>query len=105
MEYSKGPWRVGKKPYHAGERIVSSDGISIAQVYGSDVNDPKTGKADAKLIARAPVLLDLLIDARKRLAELIGRPCECDNTHEAAGVRCCLCEYAKEIQWAGGKVE
>jgi hypothetical protein len=99
MEYTKGPWRVGK-PFRVGERIVGNK-ADIAQVYGSSNN----ARADAKLIVKAPVLLDLLVDARKRLAGFIGRPCECDNMHEAAGVLCCLCEYAKEIGKAGGKVE
>lgn len=49
-------------------------------------------------------LLALLIDARNRLKEFIGAPCECDNTHGAAVTRCCLCEYADAIRRARERI-
>lgn len=31
------------------------------------------------------------------LETLIGSDCECDNTHEANGTSCCLCQYRAAI--------
>lgn len=41
--------------------------------------------------------VELLKDARDRLVGFIGSDCECDNTHEQNGTKCCLCEYLDAI--------
>ena len=39
-------------------------------------------------------------DALSRLEDWIGSDCECDNTHEANGTKCCLCELREAISEA-----
>ncbi len=70
-------------------RVGKSTGVSEKQAirYG-------------KLQAAAPELLAMLKDATSRLIEWVGSDCECDNTHEATGRKCCICEYNDVIDKA-----
>lgn len=48
-------------------------------------------------------LLAALKDARSRLIDFTCAECECDNTHDANGTMCCLCEYTAAIAKAEGR--
>lgn len=65
--------------------------------YDKHCADP-IAAAEADLLGKA---LNLLADAHDRLADFIGSDCECDNTHEANGTTCCLCQYSALLTRAG----
>lgn len=81
--HTPGPWQHRQ---HSGNdsRVIHDGTAPIGMAYEM---------ADARLIAEAPAMLEALRDAVARLAGFIGSSCECDNTHEANGTQCCLCEY------------
>lgn len=46
---------------------------------------------------RRLTVTEALTDAISRLEDWIGTNCECDNTHEANGTTCCLCQYRETL--------
>ncbi len=75
--HTKGPWLIGKD-----KMIVDADGRPVASMFGrlkdnSEIDGRPETEANRKLIALAPELLDLLLDARVDLAHM-GR-------HDIAG--------------------
>lgn len=59
-KHTPGPWHVGRKQNHGGttsaERIVSEDGEAIC----AELSWHDDGEANARLIAAAPELLEML---------------------------------------------
>ena len=93
------PWAVACSPINGKQVIVHHKGKSLATCRGPNAEN------NAKHIKSAPNLLALLIDATNRLEGFLNTDCECDNTHEANGTECCLCQYRKEIASAQGAIQ
>ena len=101
------------RPWHLGERqaasiIYAADGYAVADVKTYHHKHAGASDANAALIVTAVntygervALVEALRDATARLAGYIGATCECDNTHEANGTVCCLCEYREALRRAG----
>jgi hypothetical protein len=49
--------------------------------------------ANRRLEERGQKAADNLQEAVSILQILIGTDCECDNTHQSNGTKCCLCWY------------
>lgn len=85
-QHTPGPWAVGPAP-HADCRIyATSETHAIARTYGPELNDigvcALTGpqnKADARLIAAAPELLEALVELRDWYSEHTGMPAVAAN--------------------------
>ena len=61
-EYTKGPWRVGKPGPNGGHTIGTPEGLMVAMISHSVnyADQVTTAKANARLIAAAPELLEAL---------------------------------------------
>lgn len=121
-KHTPGPWVFEELAAKDGDGyVLTTEGnrVEIAHHGGAySMGLPRAEVlANAHLIAAAPVtaaerdhlrtinteLLAALEDATSRLEGFIGADCECDNTHAANGVVCCLCEYRAAIAKAKGE--
>ena len=106
MSGEYGPFPFVQLTYN--ELRVGPDDDGFAYFGGADgfwrVGDGKERWSDVVIgsaaCAAPPEAVRLLQDARQRLIGSIGSDCECDNTHAASGVKCCLCQYRDAIRHA-----
>lgn len=67
-KHAPGKWKIDGKKTSLNNYKISSDGVSICQVFTSNTHS----EANAKLIAAAPIMLDELMHVVNRLAILEG---------------------------------
>jgi len=65
-EYTEGPWFLDDDKFYK-LKILNKDFIEITEVYSWDISDLKETKANARLIAAAP---DLLEECKEMLKEI-----------------------------------